>query len=964
MSYIGYETLQVKVGNQTYISVKLEPKRNELDEVTVVAFGKQKKESVISSIQTVNVKELRVPSSNLTTAFAGKIPGIISYQTSGEPGNDNAQFFVRGVTTFGYKADPLILIDGFEATTNDLARLQPDDIESFSILKDASATVLYGARGANGIIAVSTKRGAESPVKVSFRLDVNTSMPTRMLELLDGVEYMRLYNEARVSRDRDRIRTENERPIGAWYSEEKIQSTIRGENPMIYPNINWYDQLFKPYTTNTKANINLQGGGKTSTYYVAAGYDHETGLLKVNKLNNYNNNIDINRFNIRSNVIFKLGATTTLDTRIHGRFERYNGPYYAAGHIFNMVMDANPVDFPPIWKPDENYQMFRFPLFGNVEPTKWNPYAEMVRGYEDRNENTITAQATLMQDLDMLLKGLKVQLKASINTWSYHSGKRTTQPLFFALEQYDAPSDTYTLYRLNPNESGYLGNVEGYRNGNTHQYFEGRLNWNGQYGLHNIGIMTVGIAEEFILSNGNSGSIYESLPERNLGNSGRVTYDYDSRYFFEFTYGYNGSEKFTGKKRFGFFPAYGIGWIVSNENFWKENRILNFLKIKYTYGKVGNDAIAERSGRFFYLSDIRDGGGQYIWGKTFSHIYPAYAIVRYGNPDIGWEESTKYNLGIELGLLKGEALKFQIDLFHDVRDKIYWNRESIPSTVGLEAGVAGNVGRVGSKGFDTSLDYKYSFNKDFWMTGRANFTFASNKVEAKDEPNYQETYLSGIGYPINKSWGLVAERLFIDQDEIDNSPSQLAYGTYMRGDIKYADINKDGVINNNDRIPMGFPTVPEIQYGFGLSSGYKKFDFSFFFQGNARVSFFINPAGIAPFVNRRNAPAIIARDSWSETHPDVHAFWPRLADYQISNNVQQSSWWLRDGSFVRMKTAELGYTFPVFFKNIKSERSRIYVSGENLFLISAFKMWDPEVRGNGLNYPLNRRFNVGLQITF
>jgi TonB-linked SusC/RagA family outer membrane protein len=839
-SYIGYETKEVAVGKQRVISVTMKEATQEMEEVVVVAFGTQKKASAIASIETVNTKDLKISSSNLTTAFAGKIPGIISYQASGEPGKDNAQFFVRGVTTFGYKADPLILIDGFEATTNDLARLQPDDIESFSILKDASATVLYGARGANGIIAVSTKKGVEGPVKVSVRLDANVAAPTTMLELLDGVEYMQLYNQARVSRDRDRAHTLGEKPIGAWYGEEKIQATMRGENPMIYPNINWYDQLFKQYTINTKANINLQGGGKVATYYVAGGYDHETGILKIDKLNNYNNNIDINRFNIRSNVIFKLSATTTLDTRVQGRFERYNGPYTTAGDIFNQVMDANPVDFPAMWIPDEKYKNFRFPLFGNIESMKWNPYAEMVRGYEERNENTITAQATLMQDLDMLLKGLKVQLKASINTWSYHSGKRTAQPLFFALEQYDAPSDTYTLYRLNPDASGYLGDVEGSRDGNTHSYFEGRVNWNGQYGPHNVGIMTVGIAEEFILSNGKSGTIYETLPERNLGNSGRLTYDYDNRYFFEFTYGYNGSEKFTGKKRFGFFPSYGIGWLVSNENFWEridKYLLISLLKIKFTYGRVGNDAIAERSGRFFYLSDIRDGGSNYVWGKTFSNSYLGYSVYRYGNPDIGWEESTKYNLGFELGLFKSEALKFQIDLFYDIRDKIYWNRESIPSIVGLEAGVAGNVGRVSSKGIDASLDYKHSFTPDFWMTGRANFTFATNKVEAKDEPNYQDKYLSGIGYPINKQWGLVAERLFIDQNEIDNSPSQLAYGTYMRGDIKYADMNKDGVINDNDRIPMGYPSVPEIQYGFGLSTGYKNLDLSFFCQGNARVHF-------------------------------------------------------------------------------------------------------------------------------
>ena len=339
--------------------------------------------------------DLKIPSSNLTHAFAGKIPGVISYQITGEPGADNAQFFVRGVTTFGYKSNPLILIDGFEATTDDLARIQPDDVERFSVLKDASATVLYGARGANGIILVSTKGGTEGKVKISARIDVNISKPTQLLELLDGVEYMRLYNDALVSRYDDMEHDADDIPTPPWYSEEKIRATERGDNPMIYPNINWYDMLFKNGTTSSKANINISGGGKMAKYYVAGGFDYETGLLKVDNqdnLNNYNSNIKINRFNLRSNVSFNLGKTTNLDTRIYGRFERYNGPYTGAGDIFGMVMDSNPVDFPAVWEPDERNLSTRWTLFGNADPMKTNPFAEMVRGYRENNENTFTIQ--------------------------------------------------------------------------------------------------------------------------------------------------------------------------------------------------------------------------------------------------------------------------------------------------------------------------------------------------------------------------------------------------------------------------------------------------------------------------------------------------------------------------------------------------------------------------------------------
>jgi TonB-linked SusC/RagA family outer membrane protein len=960
---VGFVTEERKVVNELSINVVMIESTESLEEVTLVAFGKQKKESVIASITTVNAKDLVIPSSNLTAAFAGRIPGLISYQTTGEPGADNANFFVRGVTTFGYKQDPLILIDGFEASTDDLARLQPDDIESFSILKDASATVLYGARGANGIIMVNTKSGTEGSLKVSARADVNVSTPTTMLELLDGVTYMKMYNEARISRDKDREHTFLDTPIGPWYSEQKIQATARGDNPMIYPNIDWYDMLFKKYTMNKKLNINLSGGGKVATYYVAGGADHETGLLKVDKLNNFNNNISIVRFNIRSNVIFKLTSTTTLDTRITGRFQTYNGPYHSASTIFNMVMDGNPVDFPAVWLPDEKRQNSRYTLFGNTVPTKTNPYAEMVRGYDQRHENNISAQATLMQDLDFLTKGLKFQMKASVSTWSYSSGVRSYTPLYYALEQYNDITGVYTLYNINPNDVPTLGNVAGSRDGNTHYYFEGRFNWDRQFGKHSIGIMTVGIAEEKVLTNGAGGSIYYTLPERNLGNSGRVSYDYDSRYFAEFAYGYNGSEKFTGKKQFGFFPSFGAGWIVSNEAFWENiKESFGLLKLKYTYGKVGNDAIAKREDRFFYLSDISGGGAGYYFGRTAQNAYSGYTISRYANPDISWEVSTKYNLGIELGLLKGQSLNIQADVFYDVRDKIYMPRESYPASVGLETTIHGNVGKVTSQGIDGSVDYQYYFNKDFWMTGRVNFTYATNKYVEKDEKNFRDAYRKRVGHPIYQAWGLVAERLFVDQAEIDNSPEQ-SFGTYMRGDIKYLDVNKDGKVNSDDEIAMGFPTSPEMQYGFGLSTGYKNLDFSFFFQGNARVSFFVNPSGMAPFYNRRNAPKIVALNAWSETNPDVHAFWPRLSTTEVENNVKLSSWWLREGTFIRLKSIELGYNIPAA-KKIGVETCRFYFSCENLFHISAFKLWDPEMGGNGLSYPINRRFNIGLKIAF
>jgi TonB-linked SusC/RagA family outer membrane protein len=961
-SAVGFQTQETTVGKRRVISIVLIEAVEDIGEVTVVAFGKQKKITSITSIESVNVADLQAPSANLTSMFAGRIPGIISYQTSGEPGADNALFFIRGVTTFGYKTDPLILIDGFESNTDDLARLQVDDIESFSVLKDALATVLYGARGANGIIIVNTKAGEEGPVRVSFRLDTHIATPTKKLELLDGIEYMRLYNQARLSRHPE---------LGTYYSEQKIQNTQSGTNSMLFPNLDWYEALFNKTTVNTKANLNVSGGGKVATYYVSGGYDNESGLLKVDKLNNFNNNINIQRYHLRSNVIFNLTSTTTLDTRIQGRFEKYNGPNVPANDIFGMVMDGNPVDFPAVYQPDAARLYTKHILFGSAYKDdgkmKSNPYAEMVKGYETRDVNAISVQATLSQNLNFVTEGLRAMIKVSANTYSLYSAKREYSPYYYGLESYNEVTGNYVLYNLNAdNKSASLGEVNGKRDGTTKYYFEGRLDWSRKFDKHNVGFMAVGMADENLLTGGTSGDIYETLPERNVGTSGRLTYDYDTRYVLEFSYGYNGSEKFTGEKRFGFFPSIGAGWIASNEKFWEPVKsAVSLLKFKFTWGRVGNDAIAERKDRFFYLSDIDGGGGGYQWGTSFTNSYGGYSIKRYANPDISWEESEKYNLGMELSFLKNEAIRFQIDFFKDLRSKIYMKRTNYPASAGFEQDINGNVGKVSSRGFDGSIDIRHNFNRDLWITGRANFTYAANKYVELDEPNYSDEYRKHVGQSTEQIWGYVAERLFVDEREISNSPRQTIDGStfYEAGDIKYLDVNNDGVVDLRDQIPVGYPKTPEIQYGFGLSAGYKKFDFSFFFQGNARVSFFIAPDKIAPFDGRRNAPAIVGRDSWSETNPDVHAFWPRLSTETIKNNIASSTWWLRKGGFLRLKLIEGGYNLPNLNK-IFIRGSRIYCSVENLFHFSSFKLWDPEVGGNGLGYPLNRRFNIGLQLFF
>jgi len=973
-TYLGKLPVTVVVGQRNIIEVVMYDDTKSLGEVTVVAFGTQKKESVVASIETVKVSDLKIPSSNLTSAFAGRIPGLISYTTTGEPGRDNAKFFVRGVTTFGYNVNPLILIDGFESTTDDLARLQVDDIESFSVLKDASATVLYGSRAANGIIIVTTKKGTEGAVKLNVRIESNVSTPTQVPKLVDGITYMRMYNEARMTRD----------PLlGPYYDEQKIQSTIDNVNPMIYPNIDWYKEIFKNSTNNTKANINVSGGGQVATFYVSGGYEHETGLLNVDPLNNYNSNISINRFDIRSNVNFKLTPTTTLETQVSGRFERQTGPWenftddQATTRIFGDIMNSNPVDFPAVYAPDEANQYTSWTLFGNTYSNgalKANPFAEMTRGYTDRNESTILAQATLKQNLAFITKGLELQLKASVNNWTKYTSTRTYNPYYYTLQSFDQISGDYTLWCLNPTGgSAYLGDVQPGRDANFKYYFEARANWSNEFGKNHVGAMLVGITQEQLLTAGNSTSIYETLPEKNAGLSGRFTYDFDTRYFLELAFGYNGSEKFDGSKRFGFFPSIAAGWLISNEKFWKPiKNVFSTFKLKGSVGKIGNDAIADLKDRFFYLSDISTSGATsawdngYRWGESFMNSYGGYTINRYANPNITWETSVKWNAGVEAYFFK-DNLKVQVEKFGENRTNIYLQRQNFPATAGLAASVSGNVGALKAWGYDGSIDYQQFFTKNFWLQGRINLTYADNKYTQLDEKDYADQYLKHLGQNRDQQWGLIAERLFVDDQEIANSPLQ-DFGGYMAGDIKYKDVNGDGVINSNDMVPLGYPTTPKMQYGFGLSGGYKNIDLSFFFQGNALVSFFINPGvynteGIAPFENRRNALQIVANDYWSETNPNVYAFWPRLSTSPIDNNTQQSSWWLRDGSFLRLKSVEAGYSFPQL-KKWGVQNCRLYVTLENLFVLSKFKLWDPEMGRSGLGYPPNRRYNLGLQVSF
>ncbi|GAB6120050.1 TonB-dependent receptor [Dysgonomonas termitidis] len=967
-SYLGMESQTILVGTQTEINVTLKEKSDMLNEVTVVAFGKQKKESLISSIQTVNTKDLKVPSSNLTTAFAGRIAGLIAYQTSGEPGQDNADFFIRGVTSFGAgKVDPLILIDNVEVSSNDLSRLHPDDIQSFAILKDATATALYGARGANGVILVTTKEGKEGKVKISVRLENSFSSATKKVEMADPITYMRLANEA--------VSTRN--PLAPIpYSNSQIDNTIRGGNPYVYPAVDWMDMLTKSSTMNQRANINISGGGSVARYYIAGSFSQDNGVLKVDKRNNFNNNIDLKKYLIRSNININLTSSTEAIVRLHGTFDDYTGPVNGGTDMYKKILQVSPVRFPAYFAPDDKYANVSHILFGGYQGDQYmNPYAEMVKGYKQESKSVLMAQMELKQDLDKWVKGLSARLLGNTTRSAGFDVTRAYSPYYYEIGSYDRFTNKYTLTELNPaGGTEFIDYNPGEKTVSSSFYGEASVAYNSDFEEHNMSGMLVGIVRNSLT--GNAKTLSESLQKRNLGISGRFTYGYDSRYLAEFNFGYNGSEKFDKGHRWGFFPSFGIGWSVSNESFWSDKlkEVVNKLKLRATYGLVGNDEIGDQ--RFFYLSQVNIGGGDnYTTGYEFNGIsHNGVKINNYPNPKIGWEIAYKTNLGLEIGLLNGK-IDIIADIFKEKRTNILQPRADIPSSMGLWATPDVNVGEANGKGMDISVDYNHSINNDMWFVGRANFTYARSTYRYYEEPDFSETpWKSKIGQSAKQQWGYVAERLFIDEADIANSPRQ-DFGEYLPGDIKYKDINSDGVINEIDMVPIGHPNTPEINYGFGLSFGYKNFDISAFFQGSARSSFWIDFKAMSPFASSTDEKLqktletglaqFITEDYWSLDSQNPYAGWPRLANTVIANNNQKNTMFMQDGAFLRFKSAEIGYALPNhLIHKLGLSSCRVYANGTNLLLFSNFKLWDVEMGGNGLGYPLQRVINLGLNISF
>lgn len=987
LTSVGYEDLEVDIGSKSEFRITLKASSPVLQEVVVVGYGTQKKSSMVSSITTISAKELKGSSSNLTSMLAGKISGMVAYQRSGEPGADNSDFFIRGLGTFGSgKQNPLILIDGIESTPTDMARLQPDDIDSFSVLKDASAASIYGSRGASGVVLITTKSGESGVVKIKFRSEYKISGNTNNFKFADNITYMNLANEAVLTRPLP------SGEIGAIpYDQSKIDRTAAGGDPLLYPSNNWIKQLVKPFTANQAYNINLSGGGEKARYYVAGTYNIDNGVLNVDNLNNYNSNIKLRNYSLRTNVNINLTPTTELRIRINGQFDDYNGPnggYDGSGNyikggtkIFNEAIWSNPVAFPAVY-PSDLKPYIQHTLFGSAPAGNGstvllqNPYADMVKGYDVSKSSTVQSQLELLKDLKSIAQGLRFRTMAYVRRYSDYTASASYNPFYYN-SFIDPDTQKITISVLNDGNIGSIGTPgreflqysPQYIKTDSRLYSETALNYNRTFAeKHDIAGMLIGIASDYEV--GTASNLQSSLPSRNLGLSGRFTYAYDNRYLTEINFGYNGSERFAKNNRFGFFPSFAVGYVVSNEKFFEPLKdIIGNLKLRASYGWVGNDQIGNSGDRFFYLSNVNLNDGTYgsSFGQQNGYTNVGISTSRFANENISWEISNSINFGLDLKLFN--SIGIVIDAYRQTRTKILQPRSVIGSTIGLSATPKTNFGSAQSQGIDLSLTYNKKFSESWSANLRGNFTYANSKVLKYDEVNWPSelSYLYKKDRSIAQTFGYVAERLFVDDNEAKNSPTQFGVPgiDYKGGDIKYRDINGDGVVNTLDMVPIGYPTSPEIVYGFGGVVSYKYFDFNIFFQGSALSSFFINPRNISPFVTNGGAQNglldVVAQNHWSEDNRNVYAMWPRLSSTFIDNNNQTSTWWMRNGAFLRLKTIELGFNASKS-QSVRLGLSglRIYANTTNPLVFSKFKLWDPEMGGNGLGYPIQSTYNFGM----
>ncbi len=937
ISYVGFESVEVTVKEDTNLALQLKPLNKDLEAAVVVGYGKQRKISVVGAQSTVQVEELKQPVRSLTNSLAGRLAGVIAVQRSGEPGYDDSQFWIRGISTLT-NSSPLVLVDGIERS---ISNIEPEDIQSFSILKDAAATAVYGVRGANGVVLVTTKTGKVGKPQISFDYSEGFVTFTKIPKLADGITYMKMANESETTRGHSAI-----------YTQDQIDKTASRADPYLYPNVNWVDEIFNKWGHNRKAVMNISGGAPNARYYVSAGYYKEVGLFKRDELARYNSSIGLDRFTFTANLNVNATKTTEVELGVGGYIINGNYPGTGTGTIYGTVMALPPIAN-PVRYPDGKIAS---QLYGAVA----SPYVQLTQqGYVTEFRNELRSNIRVKQDLGFWVKGLSVQGLFSFDAYNFHRIARTKYPYTYLASGRDANGNLILIRTDKNNGTDFLGYSRS-NGGNRKFYAETSVNYDRSFGLHRIGGLLLYNQSDFV--DGFAGDLIAAIPFRSRGLAGRATYGYDDRYFVEGNFGYNGSENFSPEKRYGFFPSVAVGWVASNEKFFAPlENVFQYFKLRASYGLAGNSQLGGR--RFGYTNIVGGGTGGYTFGQNLDVSYSGNDIAEYGSV-ITWETSKKTDIGIEFRALKNK-LNVQADWFNEDREGILVRRASVPSFVGIANPPYGNLGITNNRGVDATVEYSNRFG-EVTIALRGNFTYAKNKVIDNDEAPKAYPWLDGRGRKIGQRYGYIALGLFADSGDIVKSPVQT--GDVRPGDIKFKDLNGDGKIDSYDQYPIGYGVIPEVVYGGGFTISYKGFDLAAFFQGIGNVDILLSGEGVVPFQqggNRGNLYSNI-EDRWTPTNPNPNAFYPRLTFGALNENYKTSTWWVKNGQYLRLKSLELGYTLPKrWISKAGLKTARIYLLGNNLLTFSEFKLWDVELgSGRGTSYPNLTTYSAGISLKF
>ena len=953
-SYIGYKPVSVLVkGDKKVIDVQMsEEKTNAIDEVVVTGLGTQKKLTVTGAITNVDVSQMKqFPSSNFTNALAGNVPGIIAMQSSGQPGKSTSRFWVRGISTFGASASAMILVDGFER--NNIDDLNIEDIESFSVLKDASATAIYGSKGANGVILITTKHGKAGKININVKGEASYNTRTITPKFIDAPTYANLLNEARVTRN-----------LAPQYQAEELALIRSGLDPDFYPNVDWSKLLLKNGAMSYRADLSMSGGGNTARYFVSLSYVEDQGMYNTDETlrKKYDTNANYKRWNYRMNVDIDVTPTTIIKLGVSGNLNKRNSPGLGDQYLWSELFGFNALSSPVL------YSNGYVPAYGN-NIHQMNPWVSSTRtGYNEEWDNNIQTNVTVEQKLDFITKGLSFTGRFGYDTYNSNHIYYRLWPAMYRANSRDSQGNIIWDKLFEETSMSQTSGGDGSR----HEFLEALLRWDRTFDkLHNFSAVSRFTQDERIQTQNIGTDIKNSVSKRNQGLAGQLTYNYALRYFVDFNFGYNGSENFADHHRYGFFPAFSLAWNVAEEPLVKKALPwLNMFKLRYSWGKVGNDNM----GRFPYLYtlDYTPNTG-YNWGSNLtSGTMPGIHYTQMASPNVTWEVARKTDFGFDFVAFDNK-FSLTMDYFHEKRTGIFIQRMFLPDITGLESYPWANVGAVKSQGFDGNFQYKDHIGEINW-TVRGNITYSKNTILERDEENNVYAYQYGKGYRVNQQRGLIALGLFRDYDDIRNSPKQ-SWGTVQPGDIKYKDVNGDGIVDDGDRVAIGATDTPSLIYGLGASVSWRGFDLNLHFQGAGKYTFLINSGAVNAFRDGRwgNILQGITDNRWissdisgTKETENPNAPYPRLSYGYNLNNQQSSSFWLRNGRFLRLKNLDIGYTLPKPMVNtIHLESVRIYISGQNLITWSPFKLWDPDLdsRQRGQIYPITRSFTAGIQIS-